>query len=295
MTTEFTVSPQSTSEVRTHYIDFTADLPEGVSVSSGTAVHTPPAGGTATTPVVGSVMTGDILPVTVGPLSTVGRHIVTVTATLSDGQKTVVRLVIPVVWDSAREGMHNIIADLRSLGSVGSNDFKVDGFPQFTDGRLQDILDQYRQDYYRSPMEPVESYSGGSVIYRDYYLDAQYIEETTGGTAIFYIEHADGAVVSSSGYTVDYRRGKVTFVNDTGGSVLYWYGRAYDLNRAAAEVWRRKASYYATQFDFSTDNHNVRKSTIYEQCLRMADYYERLASTADVVTLYRSDYPVEDS
>src|SRR5512139_4199743 len=121
---EFTVEPQSTTEVRTHYIDFTADLPTGVTVSSGTAVHTPPAGGTATTPTVGAVMAGDILPVTVGPLNSTGRHIITVTATLSDAQKTVARLVVPVVWDTARSGLADLVTELRSLGNVGSNDFK---------------------------------------------------------------------------------------------------------------------------------------------------------------------------
>src|SRR5512139_987741 len=159
---EFTVEPQSTAEVRTHYVDFTADLPTGVTVASGTAVHTPPTGGTATTPTVGAVMTGDILPVTVGPLNTTGRHIVTLTATLSDAQKSVARLVIPVVWDTARAGLVHILSELRHLGNVGSNDFKIDGFTQFTDGRLEDILDLSRQEHYRVEMEPVEQYDGGT-------------------------------------------------------------------------------------------------------------------------------------
>ena len=289
MTTEFTVDFQSTTEVRTHYIDFTADLPTGVTVSSGTATHTPPTGGTATSPTVGAVMTGDILPVTVGPLGSTGRHVVTVTATLSDAQKTVVNLVIPVVWDTARAGLVDLLTELRSLGNVGSNDFQVDGFPQFTDGRLQTILDLYRRDHYRETMEPIESYSDGTVQYLDYYTGVGYLEKTTGGTSIFYVEHAAGTAVGTANYTVDYARGKVTFGSDTGGSTLYWYGRSYDLNRAAAEVWRRKASYYGGQFDFSTDNHSVKRSGTYKQCLQMADYYEARAGAANVVTIYRSD------
>ena len=288
MTTEFTVDFQSTTEVRTHYIDFTADLPTGVTVSNGTAVHTPPSG-SAGTPTVGAVLTGDILPVTVGPLSVTGRHIVTVTATLSDTQKTVVRLIIPVVWDTARSGMHDLLAELRSLGNVGSNDFLVDGVPQFTDGRLEDVLDLYRKDHYRVEMEPVESYSGGTVVYKDYYSGAQYIEQTTGGTSIFYLEDAAGSVVGTASYTMDYLRGKASFSADTGGSTVYWYGRSYDMNRAAAEVWRRKASYYGSQYDFSTDNHSVKRSTIYRQCLEMANFYEARAGEAETVTIYRSD------
>src|SRR5512139_53160 len=197
---EFTVEPQSTAEVRTHYVDFTADLPTGVTVASGTAVHTPPTGGTATTPTVGAVMTGDILPVTTGPLNTTGRHIVTVTATLSDAQKTVARLVIPVVWDTARAGLVDIVSELRSLGNVGSNYFKLDGFPQFSDGRLQEILYTCRQDHYRIELAPVEQYDGGTVVYKDYYAGVGHIEKTTGGTSIFYLEDAAGSVVGTASY-----------------------------------------------------------------------------------------------
>lgn len=288
MSTEFTVNPQSSVEIRTHYVDFTADLPSGVTISSGTAVHTPPTG-TATTPTVGAVMTGDILPVTVGPLTVTGRHIVTVTATLSDGQLSVARLVIPVVWDTARAGLVDLITELRSLGSVGSNDFEVDGFPQFTDGKLQGILDLYRRDHYREPLAPAETYEGGSVVYKDYYTGVGYLEQTTGGTAIFILEHAAGTAVGTANYTMDYLRGKATFSADTGGSAFYWYGRSYDLNRAAAEVWRRKAAYYAAQFDFSTDNHSVKRSTLAKQCREQADYFEARSLQAQIVTVYRSD------
>jgi hypothetical protein len=289
LTTEFTVEFQSTAEVRTHYIDFTADLPTGVTVSSGTATHTPPAGGTATTPTVGAVMTGDILPVTVGPLNTTGRHLVTVTATLSDSQKTIVNLVIPVVWDTARSGLVDLLTELRSLGNVGSNDFLVDGFPQFTDGRLQDVLDTFRQDHYRVEMEPVESYDGGTLVYKDYYLGAGYLEKTTGGTSIFYVEDTAGSIVGTANYTADYRRGKLTFGSDTGGSTLYWYGRSYDLNRAAAEIWRRKAAYYGAQVDFSTDNHSIKAGSRAANCIKMVEFYEGRAMTSSVTTMYRSD------
>ncbi len=292
MTTEITVSPQATTETRTHYIDFTADLPSGVTLSGGTATHTPPSGA-ATSPVVGAVMSGDILPVTVGPLAVTGRHIIVVTATLSDSQTSVVRLVVPVVWDTARSGMVDLLSELRSLANVGSDDFKVGGEPQFTDGRLQRILDQSRTEHYREEMLAVEAYQGGTPIWKDYYTGVQFLEQTTGGTAVFYIEDGAGQNVGTAQYTMDYLTGKAVFSASTGGSVLYWYGRAYDMNRAAAEVWRRKASYYATQYDFSTDNHRINRSALYKQCLSMAQEFEARAMTASTVTLTRSDVYVE--
>lgn len=293
MATEIVVGVQGITEIRTHYVDYTADLPQGVTITGGTATHTPPSGA-ASVPVVGAPMAGDILPVTLGPLSVTGRHILTVTATLSNGDKSVARLIIPVEWDSARPGMIEIIHELRGMGNVGSNDYTIGGQPYWTDYQLQEILDLYREDHYLSDTEPVVTYMAGSAAYYEYRLGAAPIEATTGGTAIFYLQNAAGSVVPGSAYTADYRRGIVSFLNDTGGEAYYWFGRSYDIYRAAAEVWRRKASYYATQFDFQTDNHRLNKSTVYQQCLKMADYYEGLSSAMGVVTIYRNDYPGEE-
>lgn len=288
MATEFVTDIQSTTEVRIHYVDFTPDLPTGVTISSGTAVHTPPSGA-ATTPTVGTVITGDILPVTVGPLSVLGRHIITLTATLSDGQKSVARLIIPVEWDSARSGMVDLISEVRALANVGPSDYEVAGLPQYTDHRLQDILDRYRTDHFRAPMQAVQSYSGGSVEYRHYYSGIGNLEITSGGTAITYLETAAGSAVGTAEYSMDYIRGAATFLADTGGSTLYLYGRSYDLNRAAADIWRQKASYYAGQFTFSTDNMKVDRGALYKHCLEMAIEFEQRAATSQVVTLTRSD------
>lgn len=288
MATEFVTDIQSTTEVRIHYVDFTSDLPTGVTVSSGTAVHTPPSGA-ATTPTVGVVMTGDILPVTVGPLTVTGRHIVTLTATLSDGEKSVARLIIPVEWESARSGMYQLINVLRGMTAAGSDDYTVGGMPFWTDKQIQDVADRYRTDFFRALMAPVQSYSGGTVVYKDYFAGAENIEQTTGGTAIFTMETADGSIIPSANYTMDYNRGAAVFAADTGGSSIYWSGRSYDLNRAAADIWRQKASHYSTQFSFSTDNHKVDRGVVYQNCLKMADFYEQKSSTNQVVTLTRSD------
>jgi hypothetical protein len=68
-------------------------------------------------------------------------------------------------------------------------------------------------------------------------------------------------------------------------------GSSYDLQSAAADVWRRKASHVApTSFDFSTDNHSVSRSQVYQHCLEMAEFYEdRGANSIQVVPMFRSD------
>jgi hypothetical protein len=94
MATDQQVAPQSMVEVRTHLIDFTNDLPSAVTVSTATATHTPPSG-SATTPTV-SVTLAPIVSVTLGPLTVLGLHLLSVVATLSDGEKVEVRLKVPV-------------------------------------------------------------------------------------------------------------------------------------------------------------------------------------------------------
>lgn len=88
-------NPQALAEVRTHYFDYTPDLPSGVTVTSGAATHTPPSG-SASTPTVGAAA-NDILPVTLGPLTVTGTHYLTCLATLSSGDKSEIKIAIPVI------------------------------------------------------------------------------------------------------------------------------------------------------------------------------------------------------
>jgi len=93
MATEVVVA-QSKLEIRTHFVDFAPDLPGAVTVSSATATHVPPSG-TASTPTV-SIALAPIVQVTIGPLSVGGEHLLSVVATLSDAEKSEVRLRIQV-------------------------------------------------------------------------------------------------------------------------------------------------------------------------------------------------------
>lgn len=81
---------QSLAEIRQRDFDFSLDVPDGESVVSATAVHTPPSG-SASTPTVGSIV-DDIVPVALGPLAVLGQHLLKVTATLSNGQKSEMRV-----------------------------------------------------------------------------------------------------------------------------------------------------------------------------------------------------------
>lgn len=85
----------SKGEIRTFFVDFSDDLPEGVTVASVAVTHEPPSGTPGS--FTGS-LTGSVAAVQVSGLSVLGVHYVEVLATLSNGDKSSARLIIPVIY-----------------------------------------------------------------------------------------------------------------------------------------------------------------------------------------------------
>lgn len=283
MATEKIATLQGTIEVRTHYVDFTHDLPSGVTVSSATAVHFPPSGSTVT-PTVGAIV-ANVVPVTVPQLIVTGRHIVSVRATLSDTEVIEGRLIIPVQWDVARTGVADLVNDLRMMADVGMDDYKIAGIPHWTDSQLERILDRHRTDVLHELCAPQPTYiTSGSVAYYNYYTG--YINWESGNNT--YLEDAVGDDISGTLYDFDYQRGLVAFDSDRKGSTVFITGNVFDLNAAAADVWRMKASNAGKMYDFSTDNHKFSRSQYYDHCIKQAQYYEGLAAPNNI-QVYRED------
>lgn len=281
MATEILAILQSTGEVRTHYIDFTNDLATGVVVSSATATHTPPSG-TAITPTIG-VIASNIVPVVVPALAVAGRHIITVSATLSTNDISVARLIIPVQWDSSRTTMAELIAELRAMTNAGSNDYTVGGIPFWTDKQMQTALDRYRREVVEEQLVYLDENNGGTINITRYYSRHGNYEQTSGGTAIFVVRDSGYNVVGSASYTPDYLRGEVIFTTNTSGSAYYLTGRSYDLNAAAADVWDKKASQaMAASYSWSTDNMRVDKTGMRKEAAEMARYYRSLAGPISI-------------
>lgn len=188
-----------------------------------------------------------------------------------------------------RSGMYKLLDQLRTMASAGQDDYQIGNKWYWDDDDLQVILDRYRTDVFGEELQSRSILSGGSTIYLDYYSQRGNYERTTGGTAVFYLRDGSGNTIGTASYTPDYERGAITFAANTSGTVYYLYGRAYDLNKSAAEVWRQKAAYYAKQFNFSTDNHRMELGSVYKHCIEMAQFYEQKTATLNVVTLWRSD------
>ena len=146
------------------------------------------------------------------------------------------------------------------------------------DEEIQRVLDRHKVEYIHAILDAQPTYESGTSVYKQYLLGATNVES---GTAVFKIEDTAGTV---SGYTVDYARGIATFSTDQSGKSFYWSGFAYDLDAAAADIWRMKASHVAGLVDFSTDGHSIKRSQQAQAFLNMAGHYQNRSASEGVTT-----------
>jgi hypothetical protein len=181
---------------------------------------------------------------------------------------------------TARTTMADLITELRGMCNAGTADVTIAGTTYWTDDQLQKILDRNRLLVDQEPLYMVPSHVPGSVEYYEYRSCYDHYEQTDGGSAVFLLEDSTGANIGTALWDADYNTGVVTFAANTAGTTYYLTGRSYDLNGAAAEVWRQKASYYAATssgVDWSTDNMRISRSQMVTQAQGMANYYAGLA------------------
>lgn len=190
---------------------------------------------------------------------------------------------------SARAGMTDLIKHARRLAAAGTADFTTGwGETLFGDEHIQAALDDHRLDLNRVPLKPEPELTGGASLYKDYYAPAGNLEAFSGDEAVFVVEDGDGNAAGTASYTVDYQRGVVRFSADQGGTSYYLRARSYNLNAAAADLWRQKAAQYAERFDVKTDNHSLSRSQLIDHCLKMAAKFD-MASGIQSVEMQRTD------
>lgn len=191
----------------------------------------------------------------------------------------------------SRTTLSDLRETLRGMTEAGTAEYTLGTSNYWDDDQLDKVLDRHRTDYINMPLVayPVVG-SGGTSLFYEYRSNVANFETTSGGTAIFWIQDGTYATIGTSLYSVDYQRGIVTFSADTGGSAYFYNGRSFDLNSAAADIWRKKASHYYSSFSFSTDNHSVQKEQIYKHCQEMADMYESMGQlSVSTLQVWRSD------
>jgi hypothetical protein len=192
----------------------------------------------------------------------------------------------------ARSGMTALIEELRGLTEAGTADYTIGTTVAWSDNALQDVIDLHRNDLRFYPLLPYPNQvQGGSLQYFEYRSEHGYLEATSGGTSILYLQDSTGATLGTALWGADYRRGVFTFVSDAKGTAVYLTGHSYDINAAAADVWRRKAAHYApSSFDFSTDNHSISRSQVYDHARNMITFFEGISGDSiNVVERFRSD------
>lgn len=182
----------------------------------------------------------------------------------------------------ARTGMQALIDTVRGYANAAPDEWEVSSdtslVTYWSDDEVQRVLDRHKVEHIHELMSVEPTYSAGAVVYVQYRLGVTDVES---GTAVFKIEDVSGTV---SGYAVDYARGVVTFTSDQSGKSFWWSGFSYDLNAAAADIWRMKASHVAELVDFSTDGHSIKRSQQARAYLDMAGYYQNRSASEGIVT-----------
>jgi len=188
---------------------------------------------------------------------------------------------------TARANMDELINMLRLMANAGVSDYTVGNTTYWTDEQLQDELDKTKRIANYQTAQAIPTYGvGGAVTYTEYQTGLTSWEklptiQNEGGTVLT-------AGTASGNYAFNDNIGVITFVGDTEGKTRYITGNVYNVELAASKVWELKAAYYATQFDFSTDNHTIKRSPLVDQCTKMARYYAGRAGV-NQIEMVRSD------
>ena len=186
---------------------------------------------------------------------------------------------------TARTGMVDLIDQFRGMADAGTADFTAGTITYWNDDTSQKLLDRHRHNFIDLELQPVSFITNGTTDWRDYYMPYTDLES---GTAVFTIKDTTGSAYGTSVYTVDYQLGVITWSTNVLGSSILVTGRHYDLNAAAAEAWRFKAANVSKMYDFSTDNHNLKRSQLRQSFLDNSRYYSGLAGPKSI-EMYRGD------
>ena len=144
-----------------------------------------------------------------------------------------------------RQGMQNLVTRLRAMTNASNSDYTLDGTAYFSDDQLQDILDSNVTLLEQYPLDWLPTtIGGGTVSWQRCATGYTDLEEATGGTAVWAVRDGAGAVIDSTGYSVNYLSGIVTFTANQGGTSYYLDARSYDLYSAAADLWLQRQAFY---------------------------------------------------
>lgn len=189
---------------------------------------------------------------------------------------------------AARTGMSELITKLRAMTNSGTADYTVAGGTYWSDDHLQESLDRVQLRLNHVRMNGLQELNSGTIAYKEFMYPDYETERNTGGDSVFRVTDANGSVIGTADYTVNYEARRVTFTADQGAELRYISANAYDMHAAAEDVWMDKSAHYQASFDFATDNHDLKRSQLIKQALAMAKMHSRKRK-ARQVTIRRLD------
>lgn len=176
---------------------------------------------------------------------------------------------------AVRDGMTELIAELRLMTDTGTTSDEVNEVDYWSDEQLQAILDQYSQRMTKIKLRPVMSFGTNGTTQTRFYnipdILGRWFERDASDGA-FVVQRVDGTPVlvgaTDDAYQPNYERREIVFNSDTLRKTFYLSAIAYDLNKAAADIWFKKAGLRASLITWRSDNHTLHEDQEYEHCMR---------------------------
>ena len=166
--------------------------------------------------------------------------------------------------------MDSLVTTLRDLIAATTTEYTVGSTSYWTDAQLYERLDRNRTYVTAGQIdwipEPVLA-GGGSLQYLRAAVRVNGMIEpaaATGGTAADWSVMTSAGVVPSGTVTVSSDGFTEFSTTQTGAPPFEFYGFAYDLTAAAADVLDAWASHVKTAYDFKTDDQQFDRSQAYE-------------------------------
>jgi len=183
---------------------------------------------------------------------------------------------------TARLGMAAPITRLRQLTNAGSADYTVAGVNYFTDDQMQAELDRTSSFLSRVRLFSVPTWQASIFVYYDYIMPEGMPDDfehyASDGSSKFAIKDGAGTTINPNTYTVNYEAKRINFGTvDQQNKLLFLDVIVLDVNRAAAQIWRQKASFVSAQVDWSTTGNNIRASQESAAYIAQAEKYESLS------------------
>lgn len=176
----------------------------------------------------------------------------------------------------ARQSMQNLINLVRDLiGDAAETD------SVFSDDQIERSLDAHCQSHFYLPLAPVPAIVNGNEVQLEWSANDGYWESD----AKLY----DASYNQINPVTGDYLTGRWAFATSQNGVVIF--GKTYDVYGAAADLLETWASLTATEFDFSADGGDFKRSQKSKALLELATEYRKKQRVKQVKQVRNDVWP----